>query len=75
MALIQAAEGRLEEASKLARAIRLLAPDDPRNDEMAAYLLAEAETAAQAALASSPSGPRAGALRRYLERARKANAR
>ncbi len=67
MALGQAAEGRLEEASKLARAIRRLAPDDPRNNEMTAYLLAEAETAVKAALASSPSGPRARALERRLE--------
>jgi serine/threonine protein kinase len=73
MALTQAAEGRLEEASKLAKAIRLLAPDDPRNQEMALYLLVEAETAVKAALASSPPGPRAGALRRYLERLRAAH--
>jgi hypothetical protein len=67
MALGQAAEGRLEEASKLARAIRRLAPDDPRNSEMTAYLLVEAETAVKTALASSPPEPRARALRQYLE--------
>ena len=73
MALGQAAEGRLEEASKLARAIRRLAPDDPRNSEMTAYLLVEAETAVRTALASSPPEPRARALRQYLERLRGAH--
>lgn len=68
LALGQATEGRFEEASKLARAIRQLAPDDPRNEEMTAYLLAEAETAVKKALASSPTGPRARVLRQRLER-------
>ncbi len=68
MALGQAAEGRLEEASKLANAIRRLAPDDPRNDEITAYLLAEAETAVESTLAFSPSATNAGDLHRRLER-------
>ncbi len=66
VALSQAAAGHLQEASKLAQAIRRLAPDDPRNDEMRAYLFAEAESAVKAALASA-SGPRARALRQRLE--------
>jgi hypothetical protein len=41
--LRQAVEGRLEEACKLAKAIRRLAPDDPRNDEMDEYLQSEVE--------------------------------
>jgi serine/threonine protein kinase len=67
-ALRQAVEGRLEEALKLAKAIRRLAPDDPRNHEMTDYLRVETEAALRAALASSPPEPQARALRQRLER-------
>jgi tetratricopeptide (TPR) repeat protein len=54
VALVQAAEGRLEEALKLTKAIRALAPGDPRNDEMMSYLgeMKDRETA-QALLATA----------------------
>jgi serine/threonine protein kinase len=50
LALAQAADGCLEEALKLTKAIRRLAPRDPRNDEMLAYLLVEAGAADATAL-------------------------
>jgi serine/threonine protein kinase len=53
MALLQAADGRLEEALKLTRAIRRMAPRDPRNDEMMAYLGEMAGREAAAALVAT----------------------
>ncbi len=69
VALVQAAEGRLEEALKLTRAIRTLAPHDPRNDEMMAYLAEMADRAEVPRPEARParSGPDALA-RRALER-------